>query len=473
MKESSGNGLFRNLPKADRLLEHEALRDLLNHYPRPAVLTALRSVLKEAREKLRLEGHNRPIDPDGLAGRIAQRLKAEGFSLRRVVNATGIVLHTNLGRAPLSPFAARRLNELSLGYSNLECDLESGKRGHRLSHIQALLCRLTNAEAGLVVNNNAACVLLMLSSLAQGREVIISRGELIEIGGSFRIPEVMAQAGVKLIEVGTTNKTRLSDYSGAISPQTAALMRVHPSNFRIVGFHQSVSTKELSDLAHEKGVLMLEDLGSGCLVPLGPYGLPNEPTVQETLRAGADVVCFSGDKLLGGPQAGISLGKRQWIEPMAKHPLMRALRVNKLILGALEATLLSYLDPKSAMKEIPTLAMLIANPKELNEKAKRLLDSIKLCFGNSFEAGIVANEGRVGGGALPEAPLASYAVSLKAKGLKAEDLAKRLRLGTPSVQGIVREGQVLLDVRTIRPTEEDLVLMALQGALQRGGNDGD
>lgn len=472
MSRPSGNGLFRSLPKADRLLEHDALQDLLVRYPRPAVLQVLREVLKETREVLRLEGSPKTLDSEDIASRIAQRLHAEGFKLRRVVNATGIVLHTNLGRAPLSSYAVHRLKELSEGYTNLECDLESGRRGQRLSHIQALLKRVSGAEAALVVNNNAACVLLMLVSLAQGREVVISRGELVEIGGSFRIPDVMTQAGVRLIEVGTTNKTRLKDYERAISPNTAALMRVHPSNFRITGFHQSVTTKELSDLAHEKGVLMLEDLGSGCLVPLGSYGLPDEPIVQETLKAGADLVCFSGDKLLGGPQAGIALGKRELIETMAQHPLMRALRVDKLILGALEATLLSYLEPKTAMKEIPTLAMLAAKPQELHERAKRFLGAIKNSFGDSLKASIATNEGRVGGGALPQASLASYAVSLKTQDIGAEELAKRLRLGTPSIVGLVREGQVLLDVRTMRPAEEKLVITALHNVLKREKGNG-
>jgi L-seryl-tRNA(Ser) seleniumtransferase len=472
MSETPEAELCRHIPKTDRLLEHDAVRAMLERYPRPLVLAAVRDTLQEAREQLRSGTSQGAADLEGLVSSVARRLGSEGFRLKRVINATGVVLHTNLGRAPLPSHAAKRLFELAEGYCNLEFDLESGKRGKRLSPVQPILERITSAEAALVVNNNAACVLLMLSSLAGGKEAVISRGELVEIGGSFRIPEVMAQAGVKLVEVGTTNKTYLKDYERAIGPETAALLKVHPSNFRIVGFQHSVSTQELAALAHERGLLMLEDLGSGCLVPLGSYGLPSDPTVQEIVTAGADVVCFSGDKLLGGPQAGIAAGKRAMIEAMAKHPLMRALRVDKLILGALEATLLSYLEPEKAIREIPALAMLSQKPKELEARASRLASSLKQTLGDAMEIHVVPHEGKVGGGALPQASLPSYAIGLRVVGMEAEDLGAALRTASPPVVSVAREGMVLLDLRTILSQEEDLVCSALTDALGRKGENG-
>jgi L-seryl-tRNA(Ser) seleniumtransferase len=472
MRETPDPGLSRHIPKTDRLLEHDAVQTMLERYPRPLVLAAIRDTLQSLRENLGSDSVDRQADLEGLVEEVEQRLEASGFHLKRVINATGVVLHTNLGRAPLPSHAAKRVFELAQGYCNLEFELESGKRGKRVSHIQPLLTSLTGAQSALVVNNNAAAVLLMLSSLASGKEAVISRGELVEIGGSFRIPEVMAQAGVKLVEVGTTNKTYLKDYERAIGPETAALLKVHPSNFRIVGFHHSVPTQELAALAHERGLLMLVDLGSGCLVPLGSEGLPSEPTVQEIVAAGADVVCFSGDKLLGGPQAGIAAGKRAMIEAMARHPLMRALRVDKLILGALEATLLSYLEPQKAIREIPALAMLSQKPKELEARAMRLASSLKQTLGDAVEIHVVPLEGKVGGGALPQASLPSYAIGLQVAGMEAEELGAALRTANPPVVGVMREGKVLLDVRTILPQEEDLVCSALADVLGRKGENG-
>ena len=473
MMESPEAGLCRSIPKTDRILEHEIIQAMLARYPRSLVVAAVRDTLKGARERLRSGASKDVPDLEQLVSSVRQSLCSDGFRLKRVINATGVVLHTNLGRAPLSLHAAERISTLAQGYCNLEVDLESGKRGKRLGLVRALLERVTGAEAALVVNNNAACVLLMLSSLAKGKEAVISRGELVEIGGSFRIPEVMSQAGVKLVEVGTTNKTHIKDFEDAISSDTAALIKVHPSNFRIVGFQHSVSTQELAALAHERGLWMLEDLGSGCLVSLDSQGLPSEPTVQETLAAGADVVCFSGDKLLGGPQAGIAAGKRSLIESMAKNPLMRALRVDKLILGALESTLLSYLDPDKAFKEIPVLSMLSQDPKTLEARANTLAMNLKRAMGDDpMEIHVVPNEGKVGGGSLPQASLPSYAVGLRAAGMEAQELSAALRKATPPIIGIEREGRVLLDVRTILPQEEGLVCSTIADALGRRGENG-
>ncbi|MFS8665825.1 MAG: L-seryl-tRNA(Sec) selenium transferase, partial [Limnochordales bacterium] len=346
---------LRRLPAVDQLLKAPAVAAAAQRLPRPLVVDAVRAAVAEARQRI-LAG---APPPDGPA--LAQRAAAHVHALRRrlltpVINATGVVLHTNLGRAPLSRASIAAMEAVAAGYSNLEYEIETGRRGSRHVHGEALLTRLTGAEAAMVVNNNAAAVLLVLSALAHGREVIISRGEMIEIGGAFRIPEVMAQSGCLLREVGTTNRTHRRDYEQAIGPQTAAILKVHPSNYRVVGFTASVSTRELAALARRHGLLLIEDLGSGVLLPTEGYGLAHEPTVQETVAAGADLVTFSGDKLLGGPQAGIIVGRRDLVERCRRHPLARAVRVDKLTLAALQATLQHYLD--GTVEEIPVYRML-------------------------------------------------------------------------------------------------------------------
>jgi L-seryl-tRNA(Ser) seleniumtransferase len=362
-----------------------------------------------------------------------------------VLNATGVIVHTNLGRAPLPDEAMERLREVGGGYSNLEFDLGSGTRGSRQDHVARILRRLTGAEAALVVNNNAAAVLLALAALAEGREVVVSRGELIEIGDGFRIPDVLARSGARLVEVGTTNRTRAADYERAVGPDTALLLRVHQSNFRVVGFAEQPATAELAAVAARHGLPLVDDLGSGVLTQL-----PDEPSARDALAAGADLVCFSGDKLLGGPQAGIVVGRSELVERLRRHPLQRALRADKLTLAALEGTLVLYLDPVRALREVPVLRMLAEPTDAVHARAIRLAE----LTGGTVEETVA----RVGGGALPLAELPSFACALD------EELATPLRLGEPAVVGVVRDGRLLLDCRTLSDAELDEAAAAVATA---------
>ena len=419
---------LRDLPSVDRLLGD----DVLAAAPRALATAAARSALERAREAIR-SGED-PGDRVGSARAELERLGAP--ALRRVINATGVIVHTNLGRAPLAEAALARAIEIGASYSNLELDLSSGTRGSRQDHVADALRRLTGAEAALVVNNNAAAVLLALAALAQGREVVVSRGELVEIGDGFRIPDVLAHSGARMIEVGTTNRTRAVDFERAIGADTALLLRVHQSNFRIVGFTQSPTTEDLARVAHDAGLWLVDDLGSGSLADVG-----DEPTAASSIAAGADLVCFSGDKLLGGPQAGIVVGRAELVERLRRHPLQRALRADKLTLAALEGTLALHEDPERAREEIPVLRMLDEPLERVRARAERL-------------AGLVGGEveetvARVGGGALPLAELPSAACAIE------EGLAAPLRLGDPPVLGIVRDGRLLLDARTLAESEVD------------------
>jgi L-seryl-tRNA(Ser) seleniumtransferase len=415
---------LRDLPSVDRLLSDERLAEL----DRRAATEAARTALAAAREAIRA-GH----DPGDLVERVrAELASAREPRLRRVLNATGVVVHTNLGRAPLADAALERVREAARGYSNLEYDLGPGTRGSRQDHCAPLLRRLTGAEAALVVNNNAGAVLLALAALAEGREVVVSRGELIEIGDGFRIPNVLARSGARLVEVGTTNRTRAADYERAIGPETALLLRVHQSNFRVVGFTEQPRLEELARVARRHGLPLVDDLGSGALLPLG-----DEPLARESLAAGADLVCFSGDKLLGGPQAGIVVGRADLVERLRRHPLQRALRADKLTLAALEGTLLSAEEPD----RIPVLRMLRERDDAVRERAERLAAAVR----GTVEETVA----RVGGGALPLAELASFACAVE------EELAGPLRLGEPPVVGIVRDGRLLLDCRTLTDAEAD------------------
>jgi L-seryl-tRNA(Ser) seleniumtransferase len=428
---------LRDLPSVDRLLADEALAAA----PRSVALEAARAALELARDQIAAGAD--PGDVTAMARRELERLQTS--SLRRVLNATGVIVHTNLGRAPLAPSAVRRLAELGGSYANLELDLESGARGSRQDHVADLLRRLTGAEAALVVNNNAAAVLLALAALAEGREVVVSRGELVEIGDGFRIPDVLARSGARMVEVGTTNRTRAADYERAIGPETALLLRVHPSNYRVVGFTQSVETRELAQIARRAALPLVDDLGSGSLIDVG-----DEPTAAASVAAGADVVCFSGDKLLGGPQAGIVVGRAGLVERLRRHPLQRALRADKLTLVALEETLALYADPERARAEIPVLRMLEEPVEAVHDRAERLA----ILVGGEVEETVA----RVGGGALPLAELPSAACAIE------EGLAAALRLGSPPVVGIVRDGRLLLDARTLSADEVDEVARAVLGA---------
>ncbi|HET7745367.1 MAG TPA: L-seryl-tRNA(Sec) selenium transferase [Gaiellaceae bacterium] len=427
---------LRDLPSVDRLLLDERLAD----EPHDEAVAAARVVLQRARDALR-DGKT----PGPLVEAVLRQLEdGRRPRLRRVVNATGILVHTNLGRAPLPPAALARVAEVGGGYSNLEYDLLRGSRGSRQDHLGSLLSRLTGGEAALVVNNNAAAVLLALAALAEGREVVVSRGELIEIGDGFRIPDVLARSGARLVEVGTTNRTRALDYERAVTPDTGAILRVHQSNFRLVGFTERPSLSELAEIAKRSSLPLVDDLGSGALAAVG-----DEPTPAESLRAGADLVCFSGDKLLGGPQAGVVVGRSELVEKLRDHPLQRALRADKLSLAALEGTLLATLGPGTE-NEIPVLRMLHEPVAAVRARAERLAALV----GGELEETVA----RVGGGALPLVELPSAACAVE------EDLAKRLRLGEPPVVAVVRDGRTLLDCRTIADAEVDEVAAAVASA---------
>ena len=423
---------LRDLPSVD---------ELTRGVDDPLAVEAARAVLARARDEIRAGR-----EPGDLPARLRDELaEARRPSLRRVLNATGVLVHTNLGRAPLPDQALERVSVAGRGYSNLELDLATGARGSRQDHVAALLQRLTGAEAALVVNNNAAALLLAVAALAEGREVLASRGELIEIGDGFRIPEVLERSGARLVEVGTTNRTRAADYERALRAETALLLRVHQSNFRLVGFTERPTLRELSDIAHTHGLPLLDDLGSGALVDLG-----DEPTARAALEQGADLVCFSGDKLLGGPQAGIVLGRAELVERLRRHPLHRALRIDKLSLAALTGTLLLYLEPGRALREVPVLRMLHEDPASVRARAERLATAL----GGEVEETVA----RVGGGALPLAELPSFACALE------ESLAGPLRLGEPPVVGIVRDGRLLLDCRTLGDDDLDGVIAAVRAS---------
>ncbi len=423
---------LRDLPSVDELVREQDA-------PHALAVEAARAVLGRARVAIRAGR-----EPGDLVAELREELDSAGRpSLRRVLNATGVVIHTNLGRAPLADAALRQVAEAGGGYSNLEYDLPSGGRGSRQTHVSAVLHRLTGAEAALVVNNNAAAVMLALAALAEGREVLVSRGELIEIGDGFRIPDVLARSGARLVEVGSTNRTRAADYERAIGPETALLLRVHQSNFRVVGFTEQPPLAELAEVARRHGLPLVDDLGSGAF-----DSFEGEPSAREALAAGADLVCFSGDKLLGGPQAGVVVGRADLVERLRRHPLQRALRADKLTIAALAGTLALYLDPERARREIPVLRMLMEDVEAVRARAERLAAAV----GGEVEETV----GRVGGGALPLAELSSFACAVE------ERLAEPLRLGEPPVIGVLRDGRLLLDCRTLTDAEADDVAEAVR-----------
>ena len=445
--------LFSCIPKVDEFLLNEQVIMLQDLYPRTAVVDAVREELDALRARIKDlagdEAEGFSVDSDQLAYFVAVRLdRIFGNHLKRVINASGVVIHTNLGRSLAAPSILEHLAEIAGRYSNLEFDLETGKRGTRYSHVEDILCRLTGAEAALVVNNNAAAVMLALSTLAAGKEAIISRGQLVEIGGSFRIPAVMEASGATMIEVGTTNKTHLKDYREAVTDRTGVLLKVHTSNFRVLGFVQEISIEELVKLGNDLKIPVMEDLGSGSILDLSKYGLTKEPTVSESLRGGADVVTFSGDKMLGGPQAGIILGKKRYVDAMKKNQLTRALRVDKMTLALLESTLKLYLDEEEAVKEIPTLRMLTANKAELTKKAKKLKRTLEQKpFGGTCE--LIDGESEVGGGSLPLEKLSTMLLSVRAGEISANEAVSRLRSLEIPVICRVKDDRLLFDPRTL------------------------
>ncbi len=448
---------LRDLPSVEQLLQTQTAAELIARFGRPLTLTAIRSTLDEARVRFKLNPEPALPSVELILAQTDSALTTwTNPTLLPVINATGVILHTNLGRAPLSAATIHAMDVVSRGYSNLEYDLEKGLRGSRLIHAESVLQKLTGAESALVVNNNASAVLLVLSSLANRKRVIISRSQLVEIGGGFRVPDVMKQSGAKLVEVGTTNKVRLSDYQSAAEDPTALIMRVHPSNFKIIGFTEEPELKDLVETAHQAGVFVVDDLGSGALLDTSKYGLAHEPTVQESLSAGVDVVCFSGDKLLGGPQAGIIVGRKALIDKIKKHPLARAVRADKVCLAGITATLLHYLKD-DAEREIPIWKMMSLTLKQVKGRAEAWKNELG-------QGNVVEGESTVGGGSLPGESFKTYLLSLEVK--SPDKFLKKLRKQHPPIIARTENDKVLLDPRTVLPEQEGALLVGLKNALR-------
>lgn len=449
---------LRKLPSVEKLLQH--LEAANSGLPRTLLVDAARAAVEAIRERL-LRGEEVSVDAGSIVESALRIARTHGTpTLTRAINATGIILHTNLGRAPLSARAAQAVADVVAGYSTLEIDRDTGRRGSRHQHVEPLLTRLSGAEAATAVNNNAGAVLLALSTLARGKEVIVSRGELVEIGGSFRLPEVMAQSGAHLVEVGTTNRTYARDYERAITAETGLLLKVHRSNFVVSGFVHEASPAELVEIGRRRGVPVMFDLGSGCLVDLRSRGLPYEPTAQDAVAMGCDLVTFSGDKLLGGPQAGLVVGRAKFIEMVRAHPLARALRMDKLDYAALGATLSAYLDPSTVWDEIPVLQMLTRSAAELRAAAEELRDALRQRAPGSWQIDVEPTTSEVGGGSLPEAHLPSYAVAVRTP-TQLEERELALRRHHPPVFARIAENALLLDVRALLPGDAPIIVDAL------------
>jgi L-seryl-tRNA(Ser) seleniumtransferase len=461
--------LLRKIPSVEAVLEEAGVRELGDSFPRWVVADAVRAVLAETRKGIASGDSTEAPQMRWIVQRVglaARELSARG--IRRVINATGIVIHTNLGRANLSDQAARAVEEVATRYSTLEIDLETGKRTKRTIHVGRLVARLTDCEDAFVVNNNAAAVMLALNTLADGKEVIVSRGELVEIGGSFRLPEVMAKSGARMVEVGTTNRTRLKDYEKALSPSTAVLLKVHWSNFEMKGYVESVSPKDLAQLAHKHGLVMMEDLGSGALLDFSRFGIAREPMPQDSLRDGVDVVTFSGDKLLGGPQAGILAGRSDSIGRMKKNPLARALRVDKMVLAAMEETLRHYLEPDTVVDKIPALRSIACRPGELEARAAGIVSTIAATGGGSVSVAVGRSESQVGGGSLPTAGLATSVIRMTSPRWSPDELTARLRRNRPPIIARIEEDTVIMDLRTVQPDEDEILARGIAVALAEG-----
>ncbi len=463
----SKNKYLRELPKVDEVLDLPDVRLLAGAYPRSMVVDGIRHVIDNRRSViLSLQEKDLvsiELSMQALIEELEGWLKEQyASSLRRVINATGVVIHTNLGRSILSKSAIDAVVMAASNYSNLEFDLDRGARGSRHSHIESILTKITGAEAGMVVNNNASAVFLALSTLAAGKEAIVSRGQLVEIGGSFRIPDVMRQSGAILREVGTTNKTYIADYRAAVTENTALLMKVHTSNFRIIGFTHEASLEEMVNLSWELGIPIMEDLGSGVLIDLSRYGVAYEPTVHESVHAGVDVITFSGDKLLGGPQAGLVVGKAEFINQMKKHPLARAVRVDKMTLAALEATLREYLDMEAVHHKNPTIRMITTPADKLKKRADKIAKMLVKSLEDGFVVTTEPEVSRVGGGSLPLAELATTVISVRTKSATANALEEALRRNDPPVIVRIKEDAVLLDPRTIQDGEEKEIVEAFE-----------
>lgn len=462
---SVNSQLLRQIPKVDELLRHPRLASLSCQH---TILTeTVREVIDSLRQAI-LAGEEPSLQPDFLCDEVERLVqKKTTMNLRPVINATGIVLHTNLGRAKLSCAAVQAIQSVAQDYNTLEYNLEKGSRGSRYSHVEKLISKLTGAEDAMVVNNNAAAVMLVLSTMARGKEVVTSRGELVEIGGAFRVPEIMAQSGGTLVEVGTTNKTHPSDYVRAVTENTGAFLKVHTSNFKIVGFSEEVSLEEMVRLGHERNIPVIYDLGSGAMVRLEDYGILDEPNVLDAMKSGADIISFSGDKLLGGPQAGIIIGRREYIEAMKKNPLTRAFRIDKLTLAALEATLREYLDPAQAIQNNPTLRMITATMETLVPKGEQLLAELQQTCDGSYTVELTEDFGQVGGGSVPTQMIRSSVVAVEPTLVSPDVLEQRLRHISLPIIGRISKDRLLLDVRTIEEHHFSYIAQSIRNCCQK------
>ena len=457
------NMLYRSIPKVDVLLENSDIVTLIENHHRDVVVDVIREEIDKLRNFIKENDDINLIEEkiNNLIENIKiSTEKVYSYNIKKVINGTGTILHTNLGRAIISKKHADYLSEVVTSYSNLEYNLEEGKRGERYSHFEKLICKITGAEAAMAVNNNAAAVMLVLSSMAAEREVIVSRGELVEVGGKFRIPDVMKSSNAHLVEIGTTNKTHLEDYEDAISENTGAFLKVHTSNFKILGFTESVSIEELCKLGREKDIPVIEDIGSGVLIDLSKYGLEYEPTVQDSIKAGVDVVSFSGDKLLGGPQAGIIVGKKKYIDKMKKNPLTRAFRIDKFTATILEMIFHEYLNEEDAIKNIPVLSLITKDLKEIEKNANTLFNKIEN-LKDVADINIKDTLSQIGGGSLPAERIKSKSVTIMPKNISTQSLEAKLRAGKNPVVGRISEEKLILDMRTVLEDEIDILAQKL------------
>ncbi len=456
--------LLSNLPSVDEILKTSRGEEWLSVYPRRYVIQGIREGIDRKRREI-IEGYSADLSEEIMMADIEHIVaRLSSFNLRPLINATGVVIHTNLGRSILSERVLENIRRVSESYSNLEYDIEKGKRGKRYTHVKRILRDVTGAEDALVVNNNAAAVLLCLNTLSKGKEVIVSRGELVEIGGSFRMPDVMSASGAVLREVGTTNKTHRHDYEKAINENTALILKIHKSNYRIVGFTDEVSIEDLANLGRKRSIPVMFDLGSGCLMDLRAYGIYDEPSVKEIVKTGVDLTTFSGDKLLGGPQGGVIVGKSEYIERIQRNPMTRAVRIDKLTLAGFEATLMEYIDEEKATERIPTLRMLLQKPEEIKARANKIAGRLKKEIRDA-RIQVIAENSRAGGGALPEMDLPTYAVSINPEAISVNELEEKMRKGTPPIITRIRDESLILDARTIREKDFDSLVQGIKSAL--------
>ena len=456
--------LLSNLPSVDEILKGDQGIEWLNTYPRRYVLQAIREAIDVKRKEI-IEGLSTDFSEEVMIADIENIIeRLSSYSLKPLINATGVVIHTNLGRSVLSEKVLENIRRVSESYSTLEYDIEKGKRGKRYVHVKRILREVTGAEDALVINNNAAAVLLCLNTLSKGKEVIVSRGELVEIGGSFRMPDVMTSSGAILREVGTTNKTHLYDYEMAINENTALILKIHKSNYRIVGFADEVSIEDLAKLGSKYSIPVMFDLGSGSLIDLRPFGIHDEPSVKEIVKTGVDLTTFSGDKLLGGPQGGVIVGNKEYIEKIQKNPMTRAMRIDKLTLAGFEATLMEYIDEDKVVENIPTLRMLLQKPEGIKGRANRIAKRLKTEIKNAH-INVISDFSRAGGGSLPEVDLPTYAVSLKTEIVSVNELEERLRKGTPPVIARIKGDSLIIDARTVNDKDIQPLVKRIKSVL--------